>query len=65
VIENEALKSLYEENAKLKKELRLRQLQEKEEAEIAKIKEENAKLHERLAQPKVGLDDFITPDHWC
>jgi hypothetical protein len=64
VIENEALKALYEDNAKLKSELRLRQLQEKEENEIAKLKTENSKLHERLAQPKVGLDDFTTPDYW-
>ena len=56
MIESKALKSLYEENAKLKAELRERQLQGKEEAEIAKLKKENTKLHERLAQPEVGLD---------
>ena len=54
-VESQALKSLYKENAKLKAELRARQLQEKEEAEIARLKAENAELHERLAQPKVGL----------
>jgi hypothetical protein len=58
IIESEALKALYEENEKLKAKLRERQLQEIEEAEIAKLKAENAKLQERLAQPKVGLDDF-------